>query len=77
MTCNIPNTFVQTEVEVAVIGKRIIMKIRGLLVNILLEMDYNKYGPFVMYKREKKILCIVMLQSLFFIIRTSENSVER
>ena len=39
MTCDIPNAFVQTEIEEAIVGERIIMKIRGALVDILTEMD--------------------------------------
>ena len=39
-TCNIPNAFVQTDVEkVDKDGNRTIMKIRGVLVDILCKME--------------------------------------
>ena len=47
-TCDIPNAFVQTEVEkVDKDGNRTIMKVRGELVNILCELD-PKYEEFVL-----------------------------
>jgi hypothetical protein len=47
MTCDIPNAFVQTDIPQDKLqkGKRIIMKIRGALVNILVEMNPAKYSP--------------------------------
>ena len=71
MTCDIPNAFVQTELEIAVEGKRIIMKIRGQLVDILLEMDYEKYGPYVTYEGKSKILYVVMSKALYGMLQSS------
>jgi len=39
MTCDITNAFLQIEVKKQEIKKRIIMKIRGILLEILVEMD--------------------------------------
>ena len=47
MTCDIPNAFVQTEIKKQEIGERIIMKIRGILLDILVEMDPEKYSDYV------------------------------
>ena len=44
MTCDIPNTFVQTDIEEALAGERIIMNIKGALTTILVEIEYKKYG---------------------------------
>jgi len=43
MTCDIPNAFVQTEIKQQEIEERIIMKIRGTLLEILVEIDPEKY----------------------------------
>ena len=56
MTCDIPNAFVQTKIEEALVGERIIMKIRGALTTILLEMDYNKYGDYITYEKGQPVL---------------------
>ena len=47
MTADIPNAFVQTEIDDKDFGHRVIMKIRGALVDILLEIDSEIYKPYV------------------------------
>ena len=71
MTCDIPNAFVQTEIEEAIIGERIIMKIRGALVQILVEMDYEKYGKFVCIENGQEVLYVVMSRALYGMIQSS------
>ena len=65
MTCDIPNAFVQTEMDKAEKGERVTMKIRGALVDILLEMDYEKYGSFVTKENGKRILYVAMSKALY------------
>ena len=48
-TVDIPNAFIQTPVETEGTDK-IIMKIRDLLVDILVQLDPDHYGPKVMTK---------------------------
>jgi hypothetical protein len=50
MTADIPNAFVQTDIDKKEIGERIIMKIRGPLVDMLLELSYETYAPYVVYE---------------------------
>jgi hypothetical protein len=50
MTADIPNAFVQTEIEDKGVGQRVIMKIRGALVDILLEIDNDVYLSYVVYE---------------------------
>ena len=40
MTMDVPNAFVQTSIEDE--NEKVIMKIRGQLVDMLLEIDYKK-----------------------------------
>ena len=47
MTANVPNAFVQTNIPLD--GKKIIMKIRGQLVDILLELFPGVYDEYVIY----------------------------
>jgi hypothetical protein len=51
MTADIPNAFVQTKIEEKDIGKRTIMKIRGQLVNMLVNIAPEEYQGFVQYER--------------------------
>ena len=55
-SCNIPNVFIQTEVEeVDSDGNRTIMKIWGALVDILCEMD-PQYQEYVVLEGNQKVL---------------------
>ena len=58
MPVGIPNVFVQTK------EKRIIMKIRGALVGMLLEVDPEKHKDFVSSEVQNKVLCVHMLKAL-------------
>ena len=71
MTCDIPNAFVQTEIEERLKGDRIIMKIRGALVNILVEMDYDKYADYVTHEKGQEVLYVVMNKALYSMIQLS------
>ena len=52
-------------------GKNIIMKIRGLLVDILLEIDEKKCRDFMIYNGKDKLLYIKMLKVLHSILTAS------
>ena len=64
MTADIPNAFVQT--DVALDGDKIIMKIRGQLVDMLLEICPGVCDKHVVYEgqQKQKVLCVRMLKAL-------------
>ena len=63
-TVDIPNAFIQTEVQKKdKDDARTIMKIRGPLVEILCEMD-PVYRPFVVYQNGKAVLYVHMHEAL-------------
>ena len=62
MTMDILNAFVQTEVPQG--DERIIMKIRGALVGMLLKIDPEKYEDFVIGEGQNKFLYVHMLNAL-------------
>ena len=51
--------------------ERIIMKIRGALTTILVEMDYEKYGDFVTQERGQPVLYVKMNKALYGMIQSS------
>ena len=71
MACDIPNAFVQTEIKEQEIGKRIIMKIRGSLLEILIEMDPEKYNEYVVLEIGRRIVYVVMLKALYGMMMSS------
>jgi len=64
--CNdIPNAFIQAPMPVIKEGEeRVIMKITGSLVPMLVQLDTNLYGPYVVYEKNEKVIYV---QVLFFL----------
>ena len=64
-TCDIPNAFVQTDIEeLDKDGNQTIMKIRGVLVDILCEID-PAYIPYVVQEGKSKVLYVQVLKALY------------
>ena len=64
-TIDIPNLFIQTPIYRKLGEDKIIMKIKGVLVNILVQMDPEKYGPNMVYKKGKAVLYIEVLKAIY------------
>ena len=58
MTLDIPNAFVQTSVPQGKGEDKIIMKIRGVLIDIFLEMIPETYGEHVVYEGKHKFIYV-------------------
>jgi len=71
MTCDIPNAFVQTEIKNQEIGERIIMKIRGTLLEILIEIYPEKYSEYIVEEDGRRTLYVVMLKALYGMMMSS------
>jgi hypothetical protein len=69
MTSDVPNAFPLTEVPLD--GDRIIMKIRGLLVDMLVELAPRIYGPYIRYENGQKILYIRVFKAIYGMIQSS------
>ena len=73
MTADIPNAFVQTAVDEKnqVKGEHIIMKIRGPLVDMLLEIAPEVYSDYVAYEGKTKVLYVKMLMAIYGMLQSS------
>jgi hypothetical protein len=57
MTADVPNAFfIQTDMPEG--EERVIMKITGVLVDMLVQMAPETYGPYVVFKNGKKVLYV-------------------
>ena len=57
MMCDIPNAFIQAEMPEVKPGEdRVIMKITGVLVDMLVQLDPKLYGPFVVYENGRTVI---------------------
>ena len=62
MTLDIPNAFVQIEVPQEKTDEKIIMKLRGALVDMLIDICPGKYQKFVVYEGKHKVLYVKILK---------------
>jgi hypothetical protein len=66
MSADIPNAFIQANMPETKDGEeRVIMKITGVLVELLLEIDPGKYGSFLVFEKGEKILYVRVLKALY------------
>lgn len=63
MTLDVPNAFIQTDIPET--DERIVMKIRGPLVDLLVEMSPETHTNYVVREGKQKVLCVVMLKALY------------
>jgi hypothetical protein len=66
MTCDIPNAFIQTKLPNIKAGnERVIMKITGVLVDLLVNISPEVYGPYVVSDKHKRVLYVQVLRGLY------------
>ena len=69
MTLDIPNLFVQTEITLD--QDKIIMKKRGRLVDIIIEICPGVYDKYVWYEGKQNIIYVRILKTLYGILFSS------
>ena len=66
MTADIPNAFIQAHMPKLEKGEdRVIMKITGVLVDILIKLAPETYGPYAVFENGKKVLYLEVLRALY------------
>ena len=66
MTSDVPNAFIQAYVPKTKKGEdRIIMKIKGKLVDILLMLAPEIYSDYVVYENGRKVLYVQVLRAIY------------
>jgi hypothetical protein len=66
MTCNMPNAFMQALMPESKPGEeRVMMKITGVLVSMLVKLCPGLCGPHVVCKKLKKVLCVRALRAIY------------
>jgi hypothetical protein len=57
MTCDIPNTFIQGYLPKKEPGEdRVVMKITGVLADMLVDINPELYGPAIVMENQKKVV---------------------
>ena len=66
MTNDVPNAFIQTEMEKVKEGEaRVIMKITGVLVDMLLGVAPEVYAQHVVFENGRKVLYVQVLRAIY------------
>jgi hypothetical protein len=66
MTCGIPNAFIQAYLPKKEPGEdRVVMKITGVLVGMLVNINPELYGPAVVLENRKKVLYVEVLKVIY------------
>jgi len=61
MSVDVPNTFIQTPMPDD--NKKVMMKITGVLVHLMVEQAPEVYAPCVVHENDKKVLCVAVLRT--------------
>ena len=71
MVMDIPNAFIQTHMPDKDDGERVMMKIRGRLVDWLLEIDTHAYNSFVVMEKGEKVLYLHVIKAIYGMLEAS------
>ena len=72
MSADVPNAFIQTEIpEIKTGEERVMMKITGVLVVLLIQLDPQLYGSHVVYEKERKVLYVQVLRAIYGMLTAS------
>jgi hypothetical protein len=72
MTCDIPNAFIHAYLPKKEPGEdRVVMKITGVLVDILVDINPELYGPAVVLENSKKVLYVEVLRAIYVMLEAA------
>ena len=63
MTADIPNAFIQADMPLT--GERVILKLTGVMVDLMVEANPDRYASFVVYENGVKTLYLQVLKTLY------------
>jgi hypothetical protein len=70
MTCDIPNAFIQALLPKKDPGEdRVVMKITGVLADMLVDINPELYGPAVVLENRKRVLYVEVLKAIYGMLK--------
>ena len=65
MCADIPNAFIQAEMpDISDGEERVTMKITGVLVDMLVQLSPEIYGPYVVFEKQRKVIYVQVLKAI-------------
>jgi hypothetical protein len=72
LSADVPNAFIQAHLPPTEEGdERIIMKITGVLVDLLIELSPEVYGKYVVYENGKKVIYVQVIKALYGMLKAA------
>jgi hypothetical protein len=72
MTADVPNAFIQAPMpEVKPGDERVMMKITGVLVDMLVQLCPEIYGPYVVFEKGMKVLYVQVLRAIYGMLQAA------
>ena len=72
MTADVPNAFIQANMPKVKQGEdRVMMKITGVLVDMLIQLAPEVYGPCVVFEKGKKTLYVEVLRAIYGLLQAA------
>jgi hypothetical protein len=76
MTCDIPNVFIQAYLPKKEPGEdRVVMKITGVLVNMLVDINPELYDPAIVLENCKKVLYVEILKAIYVMLEAGSSPI--
>src|SRR5210317_611947 len=69
MTTDIPNAFIRTDMPQT--EEKVIMKVTGVLVDILVKLNPSKYQGYVVYENSRKFLYLKVLKAIYGMLQAA------
>ena len=72
MTADVPNAFIQAPMpEVKPGEERVMMKFTGVLVDILVQLSPEVYGPYVVFENGRKVIYVQVLRAIYGMLQAA------
>ena len=69
-TVDVPNAFMQAQIDTKPGDPRVVMVLRGLIVDMLCELDEEKYRSFVTMEKGKKVLRLIVHRAMHGLVQS-------
>jgi len=71
MTTDIPNAFIQTPMPELDDKDRVMMKITGVLVDILVNIALDEYQGYIVYENGRKVVYVQVLRAIYGMLQSA------
>ena len=71
MPLRVPDAFIQMDAMIKEVCKQVVMKIRGRLVDWLVELDHVAYKNYVLIENGQRLLYLIIMKVIYMMLEAS------